>query len=280
MSDNSQMSMDDIVIDLPTTYLPSRWTWKCEIDGTGYLLSPYGKWMFYYDLKPSRYGVGIHYRDPWEDRLERFCGSFDEFRMFAEQKTIDWMIKNKEEIEITEITDEQFEDMMESIDDRFADGWYEPEGRFFIKDEGMYTGIDNSSGDAFTEAFLDFEACAAWLRNEFDIEDYMDMVDSGKYQKGSDYEILLEPVADGFCGSIYIISTKERRAFTNPEQLKNELKKAETIYGSSYCSSEGYTPEGKAAIEAVYNELHSQEPQQKNQNQSIQMKEQEEEHER
>jgi len=41
-----------------------------------------------------------------------------------------------------------------------------PEGLFYLKDNNVYVGIDNSNGDSFTEAFKDKKTCLAWLKNE------------------------------------------------------------------------------------------------------------------
>lgn len=39
-----------------------------------------------------------------------------------------------------------------------------PEGLFWTEEDGKYVGIDNSTGDAFTEDFDTKERCFAWLR--------------------------------------------------------------------------------------------------------------------
>lgn len=39
----------------------------------------------------------------------------------------------------------------------------EPLGLFWLKDNGVYVGIDNSTGDAWTEEFHNFTACIGWL---------------------------------------------------------------------------------------------------------------------
>lgn len=41
-----------------------------------------------------------------------------------------------------------------------------PLGRFFLLDNDLYVGIDNSSGDAWVEEFETKEKCLSWLRGE------------------------------------------------------------------------------------------------------------------
>lgn len=42
----------------------------------------------------------------------------------------------------------------------------EPIGRFYTWEDGIYTGIDNSNGNAWTEDFKTEDECFKWLRNE------------------------------------------------------------------------------------------------------------------
>lgn len=41
---------------------------------------------------------------------------------------------------------------------------YSPLGLFYLKEGVQYIGIDNSSGNAWTEEFSDLAACLMWLR--------------------------------------------------------------------------------------------------------------------
>ncbi len=43
-------------------------------------------------------------------------------------------------------------------------GSYSPIGRFYHKDGDIYVGVDNSTGDAWTEDFTTLEDCLAWLQ--------------------------------------------------------------------------------------------------------------------
>lgn len=40
-----------------------------------------------------------------------------------------------------------------------------PLGLFYVLDAGVYVGIDNSTGDAWTEEFPDLRTCKRWLSN-------------------------------------------------------------------------------------------------------------------
>lgn len=40
-----------------------------------------------------------------------------------------------------------------------------PMGLFYVYENGMYVGIDNSAGHAWTEEFTDLHQCKKWLRN-------------------------------------------------------------------------------------------------------------------
>lgn len=45
-----------------------------------------------------------------------------------------------------------------------------PIGRFYLIENGLYIGIDNETGDAWTEQFKTIEECFRWLYGE-DLED-------------------------------------------------------------------------------------------------------------
>lgn len=40
-----------------------------------------------------------------------------------------------------------------------------PFGLFYLLDDDIYIGIDNSTGDAWTEEFANLHQCKKWLRN-------------------------------------------------------------------------------------------------------------------
>lgn len=41
----------------------------------------------------------------------------------------------------------------------------QPLGLFYLLDNGIYVGIDNSTGDAWTEEFFNLRQCKEWLLN-------------------------------------------------------------------------------------------------------------------
>jgi hypothetical protein len=43
-------------------------------------------------------------------------------------------------------------------------GEYEPIGRYYLQENGVWVGIDNSTGDAWTEEFPTKRKCLKWLR--------------------------------------------------------------------------------------------------------------------
>ena len=45
-------------------------------------------------------------------------------------------------------------------------GRYEPLGLFYLEEQEQFIGIDNSTGDAWTEEFPDKNSCLRWLRGE------------------------------------------------------------------------------------------------------------------
>lgn len=49
-------------------------------------------------------------------------------------------------------------EMLKIINDR------NPAGLFYSKYDGMYTGCDNSKGEAHTEGFETLEDCKKWLK--------------------------------------------------------------------------------------------------------------------
>lgn len=49
-----------------------------------------------------------------------------------------------------------------------------PYGSFIVLEEGGFTGIDNTTGNAFTEDFKDLKNCLAYL-NGADLEDCLEL---------------------------------------------------------------------------------------------------------
>jgi len=54
----------------------------------------------------------------------------------------------------------------------YRNGHYEPIGLFYHRDGEIFVGIDNTTGEAWTEEFEDLDSCLAWLeRKGLDGED-------------------------------------------------------------------------------------------------------------
>ena len=63
-------------------------------------------------------------------------------------------------MEPSEINYNEFEELCET---------FEPIGTFYLKDGDLWIGIDNSTGDAWTEEFETLDKCIDWLNgNDFD----------------------------------------------------------------------------------------------------------------
>lgn len=45
-----------------------------------------------------------------------------------------------------------------------GDGKYEPIGRYYLQEGGKWVGIDNSTGNTWTEEFPTKRKCLKWLR--------------------------------------------------------------------------------------------------------------------
>ncbi|WP_191397094.1 hypothetical protein [Flavonifractor sp. An306] len=43
---------------------------------------------------------------------------------------------------------------------------YRPLGRFYLREGRRFIGIDNSTGNAWTEEFPDLKLCIAWLKGQ------------------------------------------------------------------------------------------------------------------
>lgn len=46
---------------------------------------------------------------------------------------------------------------------------FEPEGLFMFKADRKYIGVDNSTGEAWTEEFGNMKKCLEWLRKEANV---------------------------------------------------------------------------------------------------------------
>jgi len=59
-------------------------------------------------------------------------------------------------MKICKLTDRQAEAVIETR---------QPVGLFYLLSDGIYVGIDNSTGNAWTEEFANLRQCKKWLRN-------------------------------------------------------------------------------------------------------------------
>lgn len=50
----------------------------------------------------------------------------------------------------------------------------QPLGLFYLLDNSIYVGIDNSTGDAWTEEFSNLRQCKKWLQNPSLLATFMD----------------------------------------------------------------------------------------------------------
>ena len=66
--------------------------------------------------------------------------------------------------EATEIDQETAKLLLDSCDG--TGGRYEPLGLYYLEEREKFVGIDNSTGDAWTEEFPDKESCIRWLTGE------------------------------------------------------------------------------------------------------------------
>jgi len=71
-------------------------------------------------------------------------------------------------LEIKEITRAEWDALIDSGHRSVHDTQYSPRGLFVFIEGDSITGIDNSTGHAWTEAFGNREKCERWLRGEDD----------------------------------------------------------------------------------------------------------------
>ena len=69
-----------------------------------------------------------------------------------------------ETVSIQKISQEEARRLLNSCDG--IGGRYEPLGLFYLEEQEQFIGIDNSTGDAWTEEFPDKNRCLRWLRGE------------------------------------------------------------------------------------------------------------------
>ena len=74
------------------------------------------------------------------------------------------MMTSTEAVTVQKISQEDARRLLNSCDG--TGGRYEPLGLFYLEEREKFVGIDNSTGDAWTEEFLDKESCLRWLSRE------------------------------------------------------------------------------------------------------------------
>lgn len=93
---------------------------------------------------------GIHYRNGKPDSIVVLADTEEE----AQEKALNLLAAS---YGISEITQEDYEKIIEIR---------RPEGCFWMQCDGYYIGLDNSTGNAWTEEFERFSDCLAWLSGE------------------------------------------------------------------------------------------------------------------
>lgn len=77
---------------------------------------------------------------------------------------IERMMTMTEAVTVQKISQEDARRLLNSCDG--TGGRYEPLGLFYLEEREKFVGIDNSTGDAWTEEFPDKESCLRWLSRE------------------------------------------------------------------------------------------------------------------
>ena len=54
-----------------------------------------------------------------------------------------------------------------------------PTGLFYVHEDGVYVGIDNSTGHAWVEEFSSLRECKEWLRNPSMAYPYAELEEAG-----------------------------------------------------------------------------------------------------
>ena len=67
---------------------------------------------------------------------------------------------------VKEITKEDFTALMGSARIVAFSTKYEPRGLFYLRDGNKVIGIDNSTGDAWTQSFFSKKECIKWLKGD------------------------------------------------------------------------------------------------------------------
>lgn len=73
----------------------------------------------------------------------------------------------------------------------------EPRGLFYTMENGMFVGIDNETGDAWTEEFKTEKECISWLNNEEVIDEREICIKAlTKWGEGAQIAMVFEEMAE------------------------------------------------------------------------------------
>lgn len=100
---------------------------------------------------------------------------------------------------------------------------------FIYKEDGVWVGIDNNSGDAWTEEFERKEDCIAWLKGEIDLEDYA-LIKLIRKCKTDEVKNILNEIIDERNNRIGVILNKSKKQKITEEV--NTLKQIQELLNS------------------------------------------------
>lgn len=100
---------------------------------------------------------------------------------------------------------------------------------FLYKEEGVWVGIDNNSGDAWTEEFERKEDCIAWLKGEIDLEDYA-LIKLIRKCKSNEVKKILDEIIDERNNRIGVTLNKAKKQKITEEV--NTLKQIQELLSS------------------------------------------------
>lgn len=122
--------------------------------------------------------------------------------------------------EIKQINKEQSEALIENK---------KPLGKFYLEDNGVFVGFDNSTGDCFVEEFKDKDTCLAWLNNDSLV--YHSEIDFGKTigelknkNEMSNNECFEVIITEKLVTSVTISAKSKEEALSKVEDMYNHGK--------------------------------------------------------
>lgn len=127
-----------------------------------------------------------------------------------------WLNKEFPKSEAFQVNAEQAEYIIE---------FREPIGNFYRESDGVFVGIDNSTGDSFVEEFKDKETCIAWLTNK-NIT-YFTELDYGKSLNelnkidccGSEFEVI---ITEELVTSVVVKANSKAEALSKVKAMYDE----------------------------------------------------------